>query len=215
MHVRAQRRGVRGQVHRQRLTGDATGRRIAVAVLRAESLRAERPRERADAGVALAVAQHDDQLEALLHRGDDLLRHHEVGTVAHHHIHFPRRGRPSSPPARRQSRSPCRNSRTPRDRCSGRCERHNLCRSPGKLPAAQTTTSSGCADWFTAPITSAWAKGALPRGAIRRSHLGRPRLRSRDDGRPGSGPGSSSRTGAPQVLRAPPVRRQPPGSRRV
>ena len=48
-------------------------------------------RQRADAGVTLAVEQHDDQLEPFLHRRDDLLSHHQVRPVADHHEHVARR----------------------------------------------------------------------------------------------------------------------------
>ena len=42
--------------------------------------------------------------------------------------------------------------------------RHSLCRSPGRLPAAHTTTSRGPAAAFTSPMTSPWlGPGLCPR----------------------------------------------------
>ncbi len=71
----------------------------AVAVLRAEPLRAERLRERADRGEAVVLHQHDDDLDALGDRGDELGVHHQVGAVADHdeHVAFvaARRARPA------------------------------------------------------------------------------------------------------------------------
>ena len=48
--------------------------------------------------------------------------------------------------------------------------RQSLCRSPGRLPAAQTITASGSPSSLTAPISSPWlgsgAEGAALREAI-------------------------------------------------
>ena len=78
--------GVRGQVDRQRRRRRARSCG-AVAVAGAEALRAERLRQRADRREAMVLHQHDDQLDALLHGGDELLGHHQVGAVADHDEH--------------------------------------------------------------------------------------------------------------------------------
>ena len=57
--------------------------------LRAEPVRAERARERADRLVAAAVDEHDRQLQPLLDRGDELARQHQVGAVADEHVDLP------------------------------------------------------------------------------------------------------------------------------
>ena len=72
----------------------------AVAVAGAEPLRAQRLRERADRGEAVVLHQHHDDLEALLDRGDQLGRHHQVGPVADHDEHVAvRAGQPDAEPA--------------------------------------------------------------------------------------------------------------------
>ena len=68
---------------------------VAVAVAGAEALRAERLRQRADRGEAVVLDEDDDELDALLHGGHDLLGHHQVGAVADHHEHLAVRARPS------------------------------------------------------------------------------------------------------------------------
>ena len=69
--VGAEARGVGGQVDRQHVAVEAgVG---AVAVAGAEPLRAERLRQRADRREAVVLHEHDDQLDALVDRGDDLL----------------------------------------------------------------------------------------------------------------------------------------------
>ena len=60
---------------------------VAVAVRGAESLRSQRLRQRADRGEAVVLHQHQDDLDALLHRGDQFGGHHQVGAVADHDEH--------------------------------------------------------------------------------------------------------------------------------
>ena len=36
----------------------------------------------------MVVEQNDVKLQVLLHRGDDFLRHHQIGTIPHKHVHF-------------------------------------------------------------------------------------------------------------------------------
>ena len=73
------------------------GRRVAVAVehrhavprepvLRAEAVEADRARERADRVEPVVVDEDDRQLHALLDRGDELARQHQVGAVADEHV---------------------------------------------------------------------------------------------------------------------------------
>ena len=81
-HVGSEAGGVGGQVDREHVAVEAgVG---AVAVAGAEPLRAERLRQRADRREAVVLHEHDDQLDALLDGGDELLRHHQVRAVADH-----------------------------------------------------------------------------------------------------------------------------------
>ena len=61
---------------------------VAVAVARAEPLRADRLRQRADRGEAVVLHQHHDELDALLHGGDQLAGHHQVRPVADQDEHL-------------------------------------------------------------------------------------------------------------------------------
>ena len=95
--------------------------------------------EAADAGEAVIIEKHDIQFAVFLERRDDFLRHHEVRTIANEDVDVAA-GSAIFTPIRRRSRTPCRNSHIPGDSPGARV-RHNLCRSPGKLPAAQTIMS--------------------------------------------------------------------------
>ena len=90
--VHAEARGVGGQVDRQRFTVEASALG-PVAVARAEPLRAQRLRERADRGEAVVLDEHHDDLDPLLDGGHQLGRHHQVGAVADHHEHVAVRAR--------------------------------------------------------------------------------------------------------------------------
>ena len=84
--VGAQAGGVGGQVDRQ-LGAVEPAVVAAVAVGGAEPLRAQRLRQRADRGEAVVLHQHDDDLDALLHGGDQFGGHHQVRAVADHDEH--------------------------------------------------------------------------------------------------------------------------------
>ena len=90
--VRTERLGVRGEVERQRRRGatsspSSTERAVlAVAVLRAEAVRAERARERADRVEAVVVDEHDRQLQPLLDAVTSSPEQHQVGAVADQHV---------------------------------------------------------------------------------------------------------------------------------
>src|SRR2546423_7163370 len=60
----------------------------AVPVPRSEPLHAQLLRQRADRREAVVLHQDDDDLHALLHGGDQLLRHHEIRAVADHDVHL-------------------------------------------------------------------------------------------------------------------------------
>src|SRR6266516_4429440 len=91
-HLGAEALRVRGQVHREHVPVQpaALG---AVPVGGTETPGAKGLRQPADRGEAVVLYQHHDQLDPLLYRGHQLLRHHQVGAVADEHEHVPvRRG---------------------------------------------------------------------------------------------------------------------------
>src|SRR5215208_1681843 len=90
-HVRPEALRVRREVHGQHLAGillriQADRTVLAVAVLGAEALGADRAGERADGGEPRVVHQDHRELVALLDRGDYLRAHHQVGAVADHDV---------------------------------------------------------------------------------------------------------------------------------
>src|SRR2546430_1377370 len=85
-HPYAQALGVGGQVDRQDATVQPPAVRAAVPVPGAEALHAKLFRQRADRREAVVLHQDDDELHALLHGGDQFLRHHEVRAVADHDV---------------------------------------------------------------------------------------------------------------------------------
>ena len=118
-HLGAEAGGVGGQVDRQ-LGAVEPAVVAAVAVGGAEPLRAQRLRERADGGEAVVLHQHDDDLDALLHGGDQFGGHHQVRAVADHDEHVAVRVGHLGRRCRRRPRSPCRSSRIRRDSPWGR-----------------------------------------------------------------------------------------------
>src|SRR3712207_1585464 len=97
-HVRAEALCAFGEVDGQdvarRLFGvEAYGTSLAVAVVGAEAIRADGARERPDGGEARVVDQHYGELAVLLNGGDDFGVHHQVGSVATHHVDFALGGR--------------------------------------------------------------------------------------------------------------------------
>src|SRR5829696_3037543 len=80
-------REVYGQnVARRFFRVEADGTFFAVAVVGAEAVRADGAREGSDGGEPGVVDQHDGELTTLLDGGDDLGVHHQVGTIATHHV---------------------------------------------------------------------------------------------------------------------------------
>src|SRR5690606_23356520 len=59
-----------------------------VAIFGAEPVAAHRFRQPADTGETVIVDQHDGNLDSLLYRRDDFRVHHQVRTVADHHVNF-------------------------------------------------------------------------------------------------------------------------------
>ena len=88
------------QVDRQDAAVQPPGLAVAVPVLGAEPLHAKGFGQRADRGVAVVLQQHHDDLDALLDRGDQFGRHHQVGAVADGDEDVPVRcGHPDADPA--------------------------------------------------------------------------------------------------------------------
>ncbi len=65
-------------------------RPATITIICAHAFVAAGAAEAADAGEAVIVEKHDVDFEAFLERGDDFLRHHQVGAVADEHVHFAR-----------------------------------------------------------------------------------------------------------------------------
>ena len=82
--VGAEAAGVRGEVDGQPLPLEPAGLLVAEPVVRAEPLRSEGLRERADGVEPVVLHEDDDHLDPLLHGGDELGRHHQVAAVADH-----------------------------------------------------------------------------------------------------------------------------------
>ena len=112
--------------------------------------------KRADGREAVVLHQDDVQLDPLGHRGDDLGRHHQVGPVADEHEHLtPRVGQLG--PQAAGDLVPHAGVPVLDVVLLGSRARHSICRSPGMLPAACTTTSRSSMNSLSTPRISVWA----------------------------------------------------------
>src|SRR5262249_33943061 len=82
----AQALGVGSEVYTEALPREPAV--AAVTIFGAEAAAAAGAAQATDAREAVIVEHHDVQFVAFLDRGDDLLRHHEVGAVADHDVDF-------------------------------------------------------------------------------------------------------------------------------
>ena len=97
-----------------------------------------------DAAEAAIVVDDDDELQAEHHRGGDLRIHHQIGAVADDDDHFAVRQRhlDADPAGDLVAHAGIAVFDVIAERRAGR---QSLCNSPGRPPAAQTTTSLVCA----------------------------------------------------------------------
>ena len=88
----------------------------------------------------MIIQQHDVELVAFLNGGHNFLRHHQVGAIANQHIDLALRIRHFCAQSARDFVAHA--GIAILHVISARCRvRQSLCKSPGKLPAAQTTMS--------------------------------------------------------------------------
>src|SRR5580658_1787873 len=82
----AQARRIAYKIHRQQVTVVLVA--AAIPVVGAQAFVTAPATQAADAGKTVIIQQNNVELVAFLNRRDDFLRHHQIRSVADHHVHF-------------------------------------------------------------------------------------------------------------------------------